>query len=108
MPFKENKGNTWKHSKLYLFIKIKNKLILFYNESKVTSFIHRQLFKIIVLEPFKKEIIYFYPFPGVFAAVTMSDKKFYLGEPNDKSYLNILNKMFANMKIKISKLKILI
>jgi hypothetical protein len=81
------------------------KLILFYNEGKVTSFIHKQLFKIIVLEPFEKEISYFYPFPGVFAAVTMSDKKFYLGEPNDESYLNILNKMFAKMKIDISKLK---
>jgi hypothetical protein len=81
------------------------KLILFYNEGKVTSFIHKQLFKIIVLEPFEKEITYFYPFPGVFAAITMYDKKFYLGEPNDKNYLNILNKIFEKIKIQTSKLK---
>ncbi|AZV46114.1 hypothetical protein C3L23_02150 [Nautilia sp. PV-1] len=92
---------------IFVYEKENYELLLFYNEGKATHFFHKELFKIQILKPFNKEISYIYPFPGVWAAMGMKDKMFYLGNINN-DYFNILNKMFKLLNIdktKVRKLK---
>jgi hypothetical protein len=92
---------------IFVYENVNYKLLLFYNEGKATHFFHKELFKVQILKPFNKNILYIYPFPGVWGAMGMRNKMFYFGNMND-DYFNILNKMFKLLNIdktKVRKLK---
>ena len=82
-------------------------IILFYNERKATHFFNKELFKVQILKPFNKKISYIYPFPGVWGAMGMKDKKFYFNVLND-DYFNVFCKVFKVLKIDKLKVKNLI
>jgi hypothetical protein len=79
-------------------------LLLYYNEGKASNFFNKELFKIKIFKPSNKEILYTYPFPGVWAAMGLRGKKFYFNGLNN-DYFNILSKLFKVLKIDISKIK---